>query len=462
MILLAVCIGGLAAERIMKEKKSMVHTIDSFGAVGDGKTLNTAAIQAAVDACAAAGGGTVVVPPGTYLTGTVFLKSNMTFRLESGAVLLGSPNIADYCSDDAYPQNGFSHAEGWCGAHLLVAVKQENITLTGPGVIDGNCGAFFGERQAELWGGGLGWCRGIRTTDPAKAEFRPGQMVVFVQCRNIRMSDLSLRNSPCWTCFFHGCEKGQVRGVTIDNPVDGKNTDGIDIDCCSQVTVSDCIIRTGDDGITLRASGRRLKDHPAICEDITITNCVLDTSVSGFRIGVGNGLIQNASISNITIRYAGIGFLVQSAYGTARQGVSIENISVSGVRGRQVGYPVRITAGVFPAPGKTIRNIDFSGIHMECCGNIEISGGEGVAPDGISFRNCSFDVVRRDRPCREEKRPKEFLDLRQCGTVSFLDCAMNWHGSDPEWERACRQENVRQLNLKGSDFPDPPKTEKDK
>jgi len=430
--------------------------VTDYGAHPDGKSVNTAAIQAAVDACSAAGGGIVVIPPGIYLTGTVFLKSNLTLRLESGAVLRGSPDLSDYCADDAYAQNAACPREGWCGAHLLVAVEQENITLTGPGAIDGNCYAFYDEPKERDWAGGLCWSRGIRGTDPAKAELRPGQMVVFVQCCGVRVESLTLRNSPCWTCFFHGCRDVHVHSLTIDNPVDGLNTDGIDIDCCSQVTVSDCIIRTGDDGITLRASGRRLKDQSAVCEDVAVTNCILDTSVCGFRIGVGSGVIRNASISNIVLRYAGIGFLLQSSYGKPGQGVTIENISVDGVRGRQVGHPVKITAGAEETGGAKIRRIDFRGIRVECCGGMEIRGSADLQPDGIAFRDCSFDVVCRDRFCRPEKRPKTFLDLSRCGGISFFDCALNWLDPDSEWEAATAVSEVKNLQMKDCLFPEPP------
>lgn len=430
--------------------------ITDYGARPDGKTLNTAAIQAAVDACSAAGGGTVIVPPGVYVTGTIFLKSDLTFHLEAGAVLRGSPDIADYCSDDAYVQNGSCPREGWRGAHLLVAVEQENLTLTGPGTIDGNCYAFYDEPKERAWAGGLSWARGVRGTDPAKAELRPGQMVVFVQCRGVRVESLNLRNSCCWTCFLHGCRDVHVHGLTIDNPVDGLNTDGIDIDCCSQVTVSDCIIRTGDDAVTLRASGRRLKDHPAVCEDVAVTNCILDSSVCGFRIGVGNGIIRNAAISNIVMKYAGIGFLFQSSYGKPGQGVTIENISVDGVRGRQFGHPVKIVAGAEETGQAAIRNIEIRGFHTECCGGMAIQGSADLQPDGISFRDCSFDVVRRDRSCQPEKRPKVFLDLDRCDGVSFSGCTLNWLDPDPEWEAATAVSAAKNLQMKDCLFPEPP------
>jgi polygalacturonase len=437
-----------------RQKTMNCFDVTSYGARPDGKTLNTAAIQAAVDACSAAGGGTVVVPPGEYLTGTVFLKSNLTLRLKEGAVLRGSPDISDYCADDAYAQNASCPQEGWCGAHLLAAVEQENITLTGEGVIDGNCYAFYDEPKERAWAGGLCWARGIRGTDPAKAPLRPGQMVVFVQCRRVRVRDLTLKNSTCWTVFFHGCRDVHVHGLTIDNPVDGLNTDGIDIDCCSQVTVSDCIIRTGDDAVTLRASGRRLKNHPAVCEDVAVTNCILDSSVCGFRIGVGSGVIRNVSISNIVLKYAGIGFLLQSSYRKPGQGVTIENITVNGVRGRQAGHPVKIVAGAEDTSGAKIRNIEFASFHTECCGGIEIMGSSDLLPDGISFRNCSFDVVCRDRPVHPEKRPETFLVLDRCGRISFIDCALNWNEPDPEWKSASKVFGVRELIMKDSVFPE--------
>ena len=114
-----------------------MYIITDYGAVGDGRTLNTAAIQRALDDCGKTG-GTVLVPPGTWLTGSLFLHSNTELHLEKGAVLLGSPNLADYNELNAYEQNWQSTAEGWSGKHLILAIEVENVALTGEGCIDGN------------------------------------------------------------------------------------------------------------------------------------------------------------------------------------------------------------------------------------------------------------------------------------------------------------------------------------
>ena len=433
----------------------MRRYITEFGAVGDGVTLNTQAVQAAVDQCAAAGGGTVTVPPGIFVTGTVFLRSHIELHLEAGAVLKGSPRMADYCADDAYPQNGPCFKEGWRGAHLLAAVACEDVTLSGPGTVDGNCDAFFTSGQVERVHG-LCWARGVRITDTAKVDYRPGQMIVFVQCRRVRVTDLNLRNSPCWSCFLHGCDEVIVRGCFIDNPVDGINTDGIDIDCCTQVAVSDCVIRTGDDAITLRASGRRLKDREAVCEDVTVTNCVLDSSVCGFRIGVGNGIIRHAVLSDIVMRYAGTGFLFQSSYGQQGAGVTMHDISVSNIRGHYMGAPVRIVAGSADTGKTRMRDIRIRDLHTRCAGNIEIEGGGGTRPEDIFFQDCTFDVVKRLYPGAPERLPAAFLKFSGAGRVVMRDCALRWLDPDPEWRRTAAVDDVTDLELKDCSFPELP------
>ena len=430
----------------------MIINITEYGAIGDGKTLNTRAIQAAVDACAASGGGMVIIPPGTFVSGTIFLKSNLTFHLEAGAVLLGSPNLKDYCDENAYAQNYSCPNEGWCGAHLLVAVEQENIAVTGPGIIDGNCDAWYGKAGKGAWDGGMSWARGMRCTDVSKSELRPGQLVDFIQCNTIRLENLSLRNSPCWTVFLHGCSKAIVRGLMIDNPVDGQNTDGIDLDCCSQVVVSDCIIRTGDDAITLRASGKRLIDHPEICEDITVSNCILDSSVAGFRIGVGSGIIRNIAISNIVLRYSGAGFLIQSAYGNSVKGVTITDIFINGIRGQHVGYPLHLLSGRNTGEAQ-IKNIYFNNYHAECCGCVAIEGNSETLPDNIVFQDCSFKITMPDRPCLPEKIPQVFWDIRNSGKICLNNCTLEWCLPETEKRKNIISQSVKDLIIKDCTMP---------
>ena len=173
-----------------------MNNVKDFGAVGDGKTKDTAAIQRAIDA-----GGMVYFPPGIYLSGTLYLKSNGGLELAPGAVLLASSDRADYNADDFCVQNSFSVNERASGAHFIVAVEQQNIVIRGGGIIDGNREAFY---------------NGFREENPRKfklGEWRPGQMVYFCECENIRISDVEMNNAPYWTCFLHGCEQVNIRGL---------------------------------------------------------------------------------------------------------------------------------------------------------------------------------------------------------------------------------------------------------
>ena len=189
----------LAALALVAAVWGEVFDVRAFGARGDGRTKDTAAIQRAVDAAHEAGGGTVEVPAGTYLSGSIFLKSNVDFHVGAGATILGSPDPADYNPWDVCPQNWKSVNESHQGGHLLLCIEQRNVTLRGPGRIDGNSRAFLvgpkGERYPQ---GGFPW--------------RPSQMVYFVESEDIRIQDLELANSCYWSCFLHGCRRVFARG----------------------------------------------------------------------------------------------------------------------------------------------------------------------------------------------------------------------------------------------------------
>ena len=309
----------------------MRYDVLDFGAVADGKTLVTAAIQAAIDACHAAGGGTVTVPAGSYKTGTLWLKSHVELHLCHGATLLASENLDDFNAEDAYVQNYRSNAEEWCGKHLIIAHEAEDVAITGGGVIDGNGHAYYAEpvkRWNFLWVDGLALSKD-------KERLRPGQVIVFVQCKRVRVQDIRMQNTTCWNIFFHGCEFVQVRGVTIQNPSTFANTDGIDIDTCRCVTVSDCIIDTADDAFAIRGAGHRLINPPEACEHITITNCVLGSSSGAFRFGVGNSPIRHVRVSNIAVKRCATAFIFTSNYSAAMgmytpiSDVCMENVSVA-------------------------------------------------------------------------------------------------------------------------------------
>ena len=300
---------------------AVVYDVRDFGAAGDGRAKDTAAVQRAVDAAHAAGGGTVEVPAGTYVCGSIFLKSHVDFHVGAGAEIRASADPADYNAPDVCPQNWTSVNEAHKGGHLFLCIEQENVTVRGPGRVNGNSRAFLVGPKGERWSQG-----GI--------PFRPAQMLYFVESRDVRVQDLELADSSYWSCFFHGCEQVSARGLWIHNVRTGFHThngDGIDIDCCERVTVSDCRISTADDCITLRASGRRLR-KARDCAYVTVANCVLSSPCNAIRVGVGEGRIHDAAFSNIVVEDTRTAVNLVSSWSKESRGVDISRISFSNFR----------------------------------------------------------------------------------------------------------------------------------
>lgn len=351
-----------------------------MGAKGDGTTLNTVALQSAIDQVAASGGGRVTIPPGTFRTGTIYLKSHVELHLAQGARLLGSGDLNDYNPTNAFPQNWGSKNEGWSGKHLILALEQDDVAITGEGVIDGNGRAFFADKPQFT--GKVCWRDGGINARDAAHQGRPGQMIEFVECRNVRLRDVRIEDSPCWSCFFYGCDNVCVRGLRVENAIRNLNTDGLDIDSCRNVTVSDCLIHTGDDAIAIRGSPSHLKNPARVCENVTVDNCVFYVSADGMRIGVGQGTIRHVRVSNIVVAHAGVGFHVQPIYGKGVKGVDISDVSISHCSVREAARAI----SVYGAPTKRVRNISFSDILFEENDIVEGPMVDACFGDGIVFR----------------------------------------------------------------------------
>lgn len=277
-----------------------------FGVAGDGQTLDSAAIQSAIDACAARGGGTVYLPAGRYLTGSLFLRDNISLYLDPGAVILGSENPDDY---------PIIHSR-WEGKHqdthapLIAGQNLDNISVTGRGKIDG--------RGAIWWKAKM---------DGTLAHPRP-RLISFSDCTNILIEGITAVNSPSWTINPVHCQNVNIRGVTIINPADSPNTDGINPDSCRLVRISDCYISVGDDCITLKSgTEHEAPDRYAPCRDITITNCTLERGHGGVVIGSEtSGGVKNVVISNCVLIGTDRGIRIKTRRG---RGGTIEDIRVS-------------------------------------------------------------------------------------------------------------------------------------
>lgn len=250
-----------------------------FGAVPDGKTICTKAIQQAIDACSQSGGGEVVIPAGTFLSGTLYLKNDVFLNVKGGAILLGSTNMKDYT-----PRG------------LIRALKQKNIGIIGHGVIDGQGWAFWDEMKTNIRAVGHVPARGFE-----HRENHADMLIQFEDCRSVKVQDVTLRNSESWTLHLLACDDVIVEGVTIRNPQHGPNTDGIDINGSRRVRISNCDISTGDDAICFKNKDPKYWDRA--CEDIVVTNCILTTSCNAFKIGTEtNGDFRNIVFSNSVIK----------------------------------------------------------------------------------------------------------------------------------------------------------------
>ncbi|MDD3154794.1 MAG: glycosyl hydrolase family 28 protein [Victivallaceae bacterium] len=353
-----------------------MRNIKDYGAVGNGCANDTSAIQTAIDA-----GGMVQIPPGTYKCGTLYLKSHGGLHLESGAIILASTDPADYNADDFIVQNRASKLEKCSGAHLICAIGQSDLTLCGEGTVHGNSEMFFAgmERDWEDFG------------YYHIPSWRPAQMIFFCECDQVTVRGIKLRNPTYWSCFFHGCNDVIVNALDIKTDHLVRNTDGIDIDCCRNVVISDCLIDTGDDGITLRGNAAPLlRKQP--CEHVTITNCVISSTCSGMRIGVGDGMIRNCMISNLVFYNTNTGLCFCSRYVrgfTQIRDLTFSNISFEGERFLEV---LNDWLGRFYEHSEQpIRNLAFRDIQAKCKGPSFLIGNPGEGIDFLSLERIHFE-----------------------------------------------------------------------
>jgi len=376
----------LSKETPLEKQQNGVWNVRDFGAVGDGIHKDTQAIQSAINACSASGGGIVRISSGTYLTGTLYLADNMEFCVEAGAMILASPDRCDYNADDRFPENTAFAKEHVSGAHLIIAYKTSNTSITGHGTINGNSKVFLDISPEDA-------AHSYRRKDTSfiQRDWRPGQMIFFCKCRNVAARDVTLLNAPYWTLFFFGCDTVKASGLTITSPAMTREGDGLDIDCCRGVVVSDCIIRTGDDCITLRGNCGLLGEEKP-CEDVVITNCILSTPCNAFRIGVGDGIVRNCVISNIVIDEARTGLNIVCNYmGLFPHGTRIENISISNVV-MNVVMPANIDCGEGTAAPAGLYNITLSDFRVTADAGFFIGGFPGIPAMGITLRNWDMTL----------------------------------------------------------------------
>ena len=275
-----------------------VYVITDFGARGDGETLNTDVINRLIETCAATGGGKVVIPPGRFLTGPIFLKSNIHIEILAGATLLADTDIRNYPTVDGR----WEGIERKVYASLFTGHDLENVSITGQGTIDGQGKVWW---NAFLVTSQMRKDLGITEREPDHPDGAPlrwprPRVINLYRCHDVLIRDITILNSPSWTIHPVYCEDVTVDNVRIFQPDDSPNTDGINPDSCKNVRISNCHIDVGDDCITIKSGynedGRRVGIP---CENVTITNCTMLNGHGGVVIGSEmSGDVRNVTISN--------------------------------------------------------------------------------------------------------------------------------------------------------------------
>lgn len=338
-----------------------VYDVLEYGAKADGVTLSTEAIQKAIDECTAAGGGTVKLTAGKYLTGTLALRDNVRLQLDEGAMLLGSPNLEDYPENTPRFQSLMTERHK-VSQSLIYAERVSNVALVGKGTIDGQGKSFKIPKRGSV----------LRT--------RPF-LIRMIECKGVLVEDVTLQNSASWTESYLACDDVTIRGVQVIGHA-MRNNDGIDIDSCQNVHISNCHTSTDDDGMCFKGMSLR----PT--KNVTVENCRFYSYCNSLKYGTDSqGGFENVQIRNVELgrpdRDAGrkilgvpegiTGISLEIVDGGHMKDVVIEDVKIRGTRapiyivlgdrGRHLSDKPRMPPG-------TLRDVTIRNVTAEADGNL--------------------------------------------------------------------------------------------
>lgn len=401
---------GFNCEAQKNTKTQKEFLVTDFGAKADGKTLNTAAIQKAIDAAFKSNGGCVVFPKGQFLSGSLLMKTNVSLRLDEGALLLGSTNPRDYAKIEFPGRPDAPKKDDLSQMALIVAHKANNIKLLGKGKIDGQ-GLKLALNIDSLHHAGIAVDPNYTTRRNRPNETMRPKLFRFSQCNNIVVEDLQLSNASCWGLSFELCTNLILNKLTIVNRAYWNN-DGIDITDCKNVSITNCDLDTADDGICLKSY------YPGFYNDgIFIANCSIKSSASAVKFGtasyggfknvvvkdiqvadtfrsaiaiesVDGGVIENISVSNINAVNTGNAIFIRLGHRGGDKAGSIKNVSIKEVK---VQVPF----------GRPDSNYDLRGPEVDFFHNPFPSSIVGIP--GYEIENVSLENITISYPGRATK-----------------------------------------------------------